>query len=385
NRVGTDSAKWDAWKEMNKPEGVLPLWVADMDFKAPQPVLDALIKRVEHGVFGYTTVSDDYRKAVMHWMKSRHDWEIQPEWIVPASGVVAALKIAVNAYTEEGDAIIIQKPVYYPFDASIEDNNRKVIENPMVFNGKGFSVDFEDFENKIIDNQVKVFILCNPYNPIGKVFTREELQKLGDICKKHNVLVISDEIHQDFVFGNRKHIPFYEVDPSFKEFSIICTAPSKTFNLAGLQDSNIIIANEKLREAFSTFANKAGFHSPNPLALLACKVAYNECADWCDAMLAYVEENYKYMDNFFKTRMPQIKLVEPEGLYLAWVDFSALGMNHEELEDFMLNKAKLWLDEGYIFGMQGAGFERFNVATPRATLKEALERLEKAMKEEKLL
>lgn len=385
NRKGTDSTKWDAWKEYDKPEDVLPLWVADMDFKAPQPVLDALIKRIEHGVFGYTLVSDNYRKAVMQWMKNRHQWDIEADWIIPAPGVVTALKVAVNAFTEEGDAVLIQKPVYYPFDQAIEDNNRKKIENPVIFNGNKYVIDYEDFEKKIVDNKVKLFILCNPYNPIGKVFTKEELKKLGDICKEYGVIVISDEIHHDFVYGERKHIPFYEVDCSFKDFSIICTAPSKTFNLAGLQTSNIIIANEEMRSEFEDFLNKAGIHSPNPLGLLACKVAYEEGAQWCDEMLAYVQGNIAYMDNYFKTRMPKIKLIEPEGLYLTWVDFTELKMTHEELEEFMVHKAKLWLDEGYIFGMTGAGYERFNVATPRLVLKQALERLEKALKEEKLI
>jgi cystathionine beta-lyase len=381
-RTGTDSVKWDTRGANDIPKDVLSLWVADMDFKAPQAVLDALIKRIEHGIFGYSVVSDSYRDAIVQWMKQRHFWHIQPNWIVPLPGVVTALHVAVNTFTEEGDAVLIQKPVYYPFDDAIEKNNRVKIENTMLFNGEKYHIDFIDFEKKITDHKVKLFILCNPYNPIGKVFTKDELLQIGNICKKHKVIVVSDEIHQDFVFKNHKHIPFYEVDPSFKEFSIICSAPSKTFNLAGLQTSNIIMANETLRERFETTASKCGIHAPNPLGLLACQTAYNECADWCDAMLTYVYENYQFMDTFFKTRMPQIKLIEPEGLYLAWVDFTALGMNHKELEEFMLHKAKLWLDEGYIFGMQGAGYERFNVATPRAILKEALERLEMAMKEE---
>lgn len=385
DRSGTDSAKWDSWKLQNKPKDVLPLWVADMDFKAPQAVLDALIKRVEHGVFGYTFISDSYLQAVVNWMNRRHHWEIQPDWIVSVPGVVTALKIAVNAFSEVGDAVLIQKPVYYPFDIVIEENGRKKVENAVTFNGKSFEINFEDFENKIIDNKVKMFILCNPFNPIGKVFTKEELRKIGNICKKHNVIVVSDEIHHDFVFGKRKHIPFFEVDPSFKEFSIICTAPSKTFNLAGLQVSNIIIADQLMKEKYKRCSNKYGIHEPNVLGLLACKVAYEECDDWVDAVSKYIQDNHAFMDTFFKTRLPKIKVIEPEGLYLAWVDFSALGMDHEELEKFMLNNAKLWLDEGYIFGMQGAGYERFNVATPRATLKEALKRLEYALEEANLL
>ena len=379
NRTGTDSVKWDSWKLQNKPEGVLPLWVADMDFKAPQAVLDALIKRVEHGVFGYTFISESYFQAVVNWMNTRHQWKIQADWIVPIPGVVTALKIAINSFTKEGDAVLIQKPVYYPFDKVIEQNNRRKIENAVTFNGESFDINFDDFENKIIDNKVKLFILCNPFNPIGKVFTKDELLKIGNICKKHNVIVISDEIHHDFVFGNRRHIPFYEADPSFKEFSIICTAPSKTFNLAGLHVSNIIIANSALKEKYKNCSNKYGVQEPNVLGLLACKVAYEECADWVDAVSKYIQENFMFIDHFFKTRLPFIKVIKPQGLYLAWVDFRALGMHHEELEKFMLHKAKLWLDEGYIFGPQGIGYERFNVAVPRATLEEALKRLESAL------
>lgn len=385
DRNGSHCVKWDAWKSQGKPEGLLPLWVADMDFKAPQPVIDALEQRALHGIYGYTMVDDGYFEAVAGWMERRHHWTIQKEWIVPTPGVVTALKIAVNAFTKPGEAVIIQKPVYYPFDFSIEQNGRKKIENEVVLKDGKFSIDYDSFEKQIIENDVKMYILCNPYNPIGKVWTKEELKKVGDICKKHNVIVVSDEIHHDFVFKNHTHIPFYEVDPSYQDFSIICSAPSKTFNLAGLQTSNIIIANETLRERFVNWKTNQGIGDPNIFGLIACKEAYTNCDDWCDQMLAYVQGNYDYMDQFLKTRLPMLKLMEPEGLYLAWVDFRALNLEEKQLETFMLEKAKLWLDEGYIFGKQGAGFERFNMATPRSLIKEALERLEKALNEEKMI
>lgn len=384
-RTGTDCAKWDAISNEGKPADVLPMWVADMDFKAPQAVIDALQKRVEHGVYGYTFISDEYRQIVANWMQRRYLWAIEKDWIVPTPGVVTALKIAVNAYTNPGDAIIIQKPVYYPFDFSIEQNDRKKIENPVLFDGEQFNIDFEDFEKKVIDNNVKMYILCNPYNPIGKVWTKEELKKIGDICKKHNVIVVSDEIHSDFVFAPNIHVPFFEVDPSYKDFSIVCTAPSKTFNLAGLQASNIIIANEDLKQKFIDCKSKMGINEPNIFGLEACKAAYSKCDDWCDELVLYIKDNFDYMDMYLKEHMPKLKLIKPQGLYLGWVDFRKLGLHHEELEKFMLEKAKLWLDEGYIFGLQGAGFERFNVATPRSILKDALDRLYQALKKEGLL
>lgn len=384
-RTKTDCAKWDATANEGKPADVIPMWVADMDFKAPQAVIDALQKRVEHGVYGYTFISDEYRQIVVDWMQRRHQWTIDKDWIVPTPGVVTALKIAVNAYTKEGDAIIIQKPVYYPFDFSIEQNGRTKIENPVLFNGQSFSIDFEDFEQKIIEHNVKMYILCNPYNPIGKVWTKEELKKIGDICKKHGVIVVSDEIHHDFVFAPNVHTPFFEVNPSYKDFSIICTAPSKTFNLAGLHASNIIIANEQLKQTFIDCKSKMGISDPNIFGLEACKAAYSECDAWCDELVAYVKANFDYMDTYFKEHMPKLKLIQPQGLYLGWVDFRELGLNHEELEKFMLEKAKLWLDEGYIFGMQGAGFERFNVATPRSILKKALDGLYLALEKEGML
>lgn len=379
-RKHTDCTKWDRANPRIK-EDTLAMWVADMDFKSPQPILDGLMKRVQHGVFGYTFVSDEYRQAVKDYMLRRHDWKIEKDWIVPLCGIVTAIKVAVNAYSDEGDAIIIQKPVYYPFDQCIELNHRKKVTNPVIFKDGKYSIDFEDFEQKIIEHHVKLYILCNPYNPIGKVWTKEELYRIGMICKKHGVKIISDEIHHDFVYGNHKHIPFYEVDESFKDLAIICTSPSKTFNLAGLQASNIIIKDPDMKERYLETAKRYGVQEPNLLGLEACKIAYTKCDDWLDEMLHYVEENFNYMDQFLKERLPQIHLIKPQGLYLAWVDFRALNMTNEQLETFMLEKANVWLDEGYVFGQEGSGFERFNLACPRSVLKEALERIEKAIKQ----
>ncbi|MGN1182166.1 MAG: MalY/PatB family protein [Faecalibacillus sp.] len=316
--------------------------------------------------------------AVISWMKRRHDFCVEKDWIVPTPGVVSAIKICVNAFTHKEDAIIINKPVYYPFDASIVLNDRKVVENPMIYKDGHYIMDYELFEQSIIDHQVKMFILCNPYNPIGKVWKQEELQKIGDICQKHHVMVIADEIHQDFVYRDHTHIPFYNVDETFKNFSIILTAPSKTFNLAGLQTSNIIIANEELRTKYKDTMVRCGISEPHFLGAIACETAYNECELWVDEMLEYVYDNFMYFDEFLKSNLPHIHLIEPEGLYLAWVDFRECGFNKDELEKIMVEKAGLWLDEGYIFGTGGEGFERFNLAVPRTILEDACQRLLKA-------
>lgn len=381
DRKGTDSTKWDQNEQKGFDPDVLPMWVADMDFKTLPEVTQRLNEIVNRGIYGYTVAPERYYQAVINWMKTRHNFDVKKEWITNSPGVVSALKIAINAYTNEGDAIIMQKPVYYPFDMSVEANNRVVVENPMIYKDGHYEVDFADFEQKIIDHQVKMFILCNPYNPIGKVWTKEELYTLGQICKKHNVFVVSDEIHMDFVFKGHKHIPFFTVDESFKDFSIICSAPSKTFNLAGLQTSNIIIANEELKKRFDDCKNAHGITGYSLFGMEACYAAYTYGAQWVDELIEYISANIDYMEKYIQEKMPQLKVIRPEGLYLVWVDFSALGMNHEELEQFMLNKAKLWLDEGYIFGTGGAGFERFNVACPRATLEKALQQIEKAIQE----
>ncbi len=380
NRTGTNCAKWDTIESQNKPRDVLPMWVADMDFRSPKEIQQALEKRIRQGVYGYSIISDEYLQAVIGWMKRRHDFDVEKEWIVPTPGVVCAIKLCVNAFTQENDAIIINKPVYYPFDMSIELNDRQIIENPMIFNDGKYTMDVAAFEQAIIDHDVKMYILCNPYNPIGKVWSEDELKVIGDICKKHHVLVVSDEIHQDFVYRDHCHIPFYNVDPSYQDFAIILTAPSKTFNLAGLQTSNIIIANSKLRESYCHTMERVGVSAPNFLGAIACMTAYDQCELWVDEMLEYVYDNFMYFDEFLKTNLPHIHLVEPEGLYLAWVDFRECHLDHQALEKKMLEEAGLWLDEGYIFGTGGEGFERFNLAVPRQILEDACQRLLKAFK-----
>lgn len=380
NRFGTDSVKWDLVKTNFQTDDIIPMWVADMDFKVLPEIRQALEKRLSHEIYGYSCIGNDYLQAVVDWMKNRHHWEIASDWIVTTPGVVSALAVAVNAFTTKGDAVIIQKPVYYPFDRVIEANGRVIIENPTIFCDNHYEIDFEDFEKKIVENNVKMYILCNPYNPIGKVWTYEELKRIGDICKKHHVIVASDEIHHDFIYEGYKHIPFYEVDSSYKEFSIICTAPSKTFNLAGMQTSNIIIANEEMRQKFVDMKTASGVNDANFLGRLACQTAYTYGAKWVDELVAYLNGNLEFMISYFKENLPQVNVIKPQGLYLVWVDFRSLGMEHEALEKFMLEKAKVWLDEGYIFGHGGEGFERFNIAMPRCLLEKALKQVAEAVK-----
>lgn len=376
-RRHTNSVKFDGEKAQDPR--IVPMWVADMDFETLPEIKEALKKRASHGIFGYAEPTENYYQAVINWMKTRHHFEVEKEWIVLTPGIVTAIKLAVKTYTKENDHIMIMKPVYYPFDASIQLNGRQVVECLLDFDGNEYSCNFDVFEKTIVENDVKMFILCNPHNPIGKVWKKDDLQLIGTICKKHGVIVVSDEIHMDFVYNGYQHIPFYNVDESFKDFSVICTAPSKTFNLAALQTSNIIIANEEMRKKFIEMKASCGVNDPNIFGLDACEAAYTYGAKWVDELLDYLQENINYMKKFFETKFPDVKVIQPEGLYLIWVDMRSLGMNKDELEDFMLNKAHLWLDEGYIFGTGGEGFERFNIACPRSTLKKALKQLGEAL------
>ena len=341
DRKKSHCAKWDSQPEGINDAHLIPLWVADMDFKVAQPIE----KCVKHGIYGYATIPESYHEAIISWMERRHQFKVDKDWIVLTPGVVTALKIAVQAYSQVDDAVLVFKPVYYPFDFSIELNKRKLVECPLVRKENHYEIDLEDLETKIKENDVKLMILCNPHNPVGKVYTQEELYQIGMICKKYQVKVIVDEIHQDFVFGDHEHVPFYNVDESFKDFSIICTAPSKTFNLAGLQTSNIIIANESMRKQFIEVKEANGINDPQLFGMVACMSAYNECELWVDEMLEYINDNFIYLDQFLKTNMPEIKMMDHEGLYLAWIDFTAMNMTHQELEEFMLHKAHLWLDE----------------------------------------
>ena len=383
NRKGTNCLKYDYAVERGKPADVLPLWVADMDFTVSEEITKSLHAAVDHGIYGYTQPKDAYYNAITNWMEKNHNWKTKREWIMKTPGVVFALGAAVKAFTKPGDAVLIQNPVYYPFTNIIRDNDRRVIDNTLVYEkrvteGKSqYSIDYEDFERKIVQENIKLFILCNPHNPVGRVWSAEELEKLGDICVKNGVTVVSDEIHQDFVFKG-KHQVFAGLKKEFQDISITCTSPSKTFNLASMMISNIFIPNPELRRKFRKQLDAAGTSQLGVLGLVATEAAYSKGEEWYQAMHAYVEANINYTKEYVEKYLPGVKMTDLEGTYLVWLDFRETGLTVEDLEDLILNKARLWLDSGKIFGKAGEGFQRINVACPRATLTEALERIRKA-------
>lgn len=379
DRKNTDSLKYDFAAERGKPEGVLPLWVADMDFRAPDEVISALKLKAEHGIFGYSEPDEGYYSALYNWFLSRHGWQTQPRKFVLTCGVVYSVCTLLRVLTMPNDAVIICQPVYYPFSEAVCDNGRRLVVSELKNDNGYYTVDFDDFERKIIENSVKVFILCNPHNPVGRVWTKAELERMGDICLKHGVFVISDEIHSDFVYGENKHTVFSAVKKQFEAISAICTAPTKTFNLAGLHIANTYIPDDELRERFVRELGGAGYSQPNIMGIVACKAAYEYGAEWLEQLKAYLEENIAFVRDYLKENLPCIGFKPPQGTYLVWLDFSKLGLDDGRLEDLIVNKAGLWLDGGSIFGAGGSGFQRINIACPRSVLKTALEKLKDAL------
>ena len=383
DRHGTNCLKFDFAKERGKNGDELSLWVADMDFQVAKPITDALQAQVNHGIYGYTEVKSDYFDIVKNWFKDNFDWEIKKGSLVKTPGVVYAIAMAVKAFTKEGEAVIIQQPVYYPFSEMIIATNRKLVNSPLVLKDGRYEIDFEDFEKKIVENNVKLFILCSPHNPVGRVWSVEELKKIGDICIKHDVVIFSDEIHADFVYEPNKHHVFASLGESYAANSVIATAPSKSFNIAGLQVSNIFIENKKLRDAFRNEIVKSGYSQLNTMGLVAARAAYESGKEWLDEVRAYIKDNLIFFRDYLKENIGELSLIEPEGTYLVWVDFRKLGLSEKQREDLIVNKAKLWIDSGAMFGVDGEGFERFNIACPRSYLKQALDSLKKAVEEYK--
>lgn len=379
DRRNTRCLKYDFAVERNMPADVLPLWVADMDFETSSYIEDAIIERAKHAIYGYSEVKTPYFDILKKWMQKHHDWDIQRKWLVKTPGVVFALAMAVKAYTEPGDAVLIQQPVYYPFSEVIKDNGRNVVSNTLYLGEDNrYHIDFEDFEQKIVDHKIKLFLLCNPHNPVGRVWTKEELTRLGDICVKHHVTVVSDEIHEDFIFKG-KHQVFANIKKEYEEITVTCTAPSKTFNIASLMISNILIPNPELKRKFKHQMDAAGISQLNVLGLVACEAAYEHGEEWYQEMKAYVKENIEFVKQYVEEQLPGVNMVEHEGTYLVWLDFRGTGLSVEELDDKIINQAKLWLDSGKIFGSCGEGFQRINVACPRKVLEEALERIKKSL------
>lgn len=375
DRTHTNAIKYDLAKRRNKPEDALSLWVADMDFPTAPCVQKAVAEKAAHGIFGYSRPDERYYNALKKWFAERHNYEIQEEWVVNTPGVCFALASAVKAFTKEGESVLVQKPVYYPFFNIIKALNRKVVNSPLVLKNGHYEINFEDFEAKIVSENVKMFILCSPHNPGGRVWKKEELQRISEICLKHNVLVVSDEIHSDIVFEGSRHTVYGSLSEAAAENSIICTAPSKSFNLAGLQFSNIIIPNAKLRIAFQREVDRTGYDEPSLMGIVAATAAYSEGGEWFDAARDYIWKNIQFASNYIEENCPKIKVVIPEGTYLLWLDFSVFGLSDEEINERILNRAKVWLDNGKMFGDEGKFFQRINCATPRKILAEALERI----------
>jgi len=381
DRKDSFSLKWskEALKKFfdSDEEDLLPLWVADMDFECPKPVVDAVKKEADSGVYGYNWhLTPRYLDAVTHWMDRRHQWKVDSKWIVYSPGIVPAINMLIQTFSNIGDKIIVQPPVYYPFFSAVTDNGRQLLLNQLHYENQKYSIDFDDFEEKAKDPLTKIFILCSPHNPVGRVWKKEELKKLGEICLENDILLVSDEIHHDLILPGSKHTLFSTISEEFEQNSIICTAPSKTFNLAGLQVSNIIIPNEKIRESFvRTIVNKNGISIPNSFGIVAMIAAYNEGEEWLDHVLGYINSNFHYLRDFTKNELPYAKYIEPEGTYLAWLDFNPLGLNPEKLNEQLLHKAKVVLDNGPIFGAGGDGFQRVNVACPKSILERCIRRI----------
>ncbi|HCI18781.1 MAG TPA: aminotransferase [Lachnospiraceae bacterium] len=375
DRKNTRCLKYDFAVKRGMPEDVLPLWVADMDFETSSYIEDALTERVQEGIFGYSDVQTPYFEIIRDWMIRHHDWEPQEKWLIKTPGVVFALAMAVKAYTDPGDKVLLQQPVYYPFSEVITDNGREVVSNDLVLTEDGtYKIDFADFEQEIIANGIKLFLLCSPHNPVGRVWTKEELEKIGDICVKHGVTVVSDEIHNDFIWEGT-HTVFAGIKKEFADISVTCTSPSKTFNLASMLISNIFIPNQILRRKFRKEMDRAGISQLSVLGLVATEAAYAHGDEWYAAMKNYVRDNIAFARAYVEENLPGVRMIDTQGTYLIWLDFRQTGLTVEQLDHKIIYEAGLWLDSGKIFGKTGEGFERINVACPRAVLQEALDRI----------
>jgi len=376
NRFNTESVKWDLVKEKYGNKDVIPMWVADMDFEVAKPISEAIKKRASHEIYGYTLKGESYYEAVINWMDRHHNWHIKKEWINYTPGIVPALNYIIRTYANTGDEIIIQTPVYHPFYSSVKNNGCVIVENPLIYENGSYKMDYEDLKKKIT-RRTKILILCNPHNPVGRVWSKEELIKLGQICIDNNILVVSDEIHFDLIYKGNEHTVFASISEEFAQNSVICTAPSKTFNIAGLQVSNIIIPNDKLRNLYNITLENNSLTEINSFAAVALEAAYNEGEEWLNQLMQYLEENLNFLMKYFEERIPKIKVIKPEGTYLVWIDCLALNMCPSELEEFFVKKVKVGFNDGILFGVEGARFQRINIACARSVLNEALKRIER--------
>jgi cystathionine beta-lyase len=391
DRAGTNSLKWEfvqreddplRWDHTDRflgPEAVLPMWVADMDFRCPEPVVEALVERAQHGIYGYTVPGDGFYGSVVNWMARRHGWDIAPEWICLTPGVVAALNMLVRTFVSQGERVLIQPPVYYPFYSAVEHHGAEVVRSPLVYEGGRYRMDFEDLAEKLRDPKVRMAILCSPHNPVGRVWSKEELSRFGELCLANNVLVVSDEIHGDLVYEGHKFTPFATIDRDLAQHSVICTAPSKTFNMAGLHTSCIVVPNEDQRARFRRALEASGLMLPGSFGVVALQAAYDHGEEWLEQVLHYLKGNLEYLEAYVSEQIPEIDVIRPEGTYLVWLDCRRLGLDKSALKQLIVEGARVYLDEGVIFGPEGEGFERINIACPRSLLGEALDRIRQAI------
>jgi cystathionine beta-lyase len=374
--------KWQRsqWEEHFGSDDLLPFWVADMDFKVPPPVIASLQARVDHGVFGYEYKADSYLSAVYQWYEDRHNWHINPAHLEPCPSILNAIAILISQHSEPGDGIILQPPVFFEFRMVIRANDRRIVKNPLRMVAGRYEMDFEDLVEKAKDSRNKLLILCNPHNPVGRVWTQEELVRLGEICHEHNVLVISDEIHGDIVYPPHCYTPYASLSQEFAKSAFACLSPAKTFNIPGMVDAMTIIPNLEHRARFHDFAHRFQINKTNVLTSAAVEAAYRTGSPWVDELLSYLQGNIDFMRRYLSREIPQVRLVEPEGTFLVWLDFRGLGLEVKELERFLAQKARIALNPGYWFGREGAGYARMNIACPRAILEDALFRLVQAVK-----
>ena len=380
DRTNTRSEKWDETDKIFQKQNLLPLWVADMDFPCAPPIIDTIIKRANHGFFGYSYMPAEYYMSIINWFEQKHRWKIEKDWIFFTPGVIPGINFSIQAFSEPRDKIIIQNPAYPPFYMAVKNNNRRKLLNPLKLSNGKYEMDFNDLKRKISDPKAKMLILCSPHNPSGRVWTKDELLTLGELCLENQVLVLSDEIHCDLTYEGIIHVPFASISDDFAQNSIICTSPSKTFNLPGIKVSNIVIPNPTLQKRFNKVRQQNGITEPHCFASLVLEAAYNESEDWLNAVLKYIKKNLEFLKDYVRENMQRVEVIEPQGTYLVWLDFRNFGLTPKELTDVIFDKARVALFEGWLFGKGGHGFERINIACPRHILEEALNRISRALK-----
>lgn len=377
DRENSASVKWGLNQAVFGTDDVLPMWVADMDFEPPTEVTAALRNRLEHGIYGYTYPPSSVTESVQSWVKKRHHWDIEPNWVLYSPGVVPSIGVAIHTFTEPGDKVLLQSPVYTPFFSMIEKNNRVVVNSQLKLVDNRYEIDFADFEEKLKEG-VKLFLLCNPHNPSGRAWTKEELRKMADLCIQYDCLILSDEIHSDLIYKPNQHIPLQSLEEKYQHHVVTCIAPSKTFNLAGLQASAVVIADKKLRDAFKETQGRLGFFGLNTFGIIGLEAAYTHGETWLEELLVYLKENTKIVTDFVEKELPELTVMEPDGTYLLWIDCSNLGLSDDEIKERLIKKGKLGLEPGPKYGPGGEGFVRMNIACTQETLRDGLERLKKA-------